>query len=496
MINIPCDLRRVQSVFEDSVKPYINEVNDYCGILQEAEMSRGDIDRIFKSAVKRRGDGEGALSKLSKMRDSSSSALAKLKVSATEIADKVKVEIENGSIDAASARKSFEKYFDTVMARAFGGASVDANKLGEDITASIVASTMKQYPMRVALSEYVLSEGPFDGLSGMISGAASKIGKKAGILDRGVVQVSDLYNAWIAAGKPTDSDEIEDILKTVGFDSGEINAAFKATGVSRSADYDPNVVKLAKLVKANGLEKFVIKYLERFGVTESVELHERKIADSDIKALFTKLLTSELPKARDDHYAANSFAQKYVNKWAKEMKRVDIGDEIPRGYTIKHDGSEYEWMGLLWRDKRIKRIAKKEVARELTDTVMDTLNKPKIALIREIVNFMADRHGSVEWKQVLSDINRIISGASLPQEVRGTAMNRIRDGLTMESSMFHVVNTLLNESGFTWGDIGYDPRNASDGIEELRPMFRDGVLYEGLFSEIVEAHAYGRNRKR
>ena len=88
-----------------------------------------------------------------------------------------------------------------------------------------------------------------------------------------------------------------------------------------------------------------------------------------------------------------------------------------------------------------------------------TLNKAtdpaqKMALTKELVNFMADRKDYPEWQNALGTVQKVIKGAQLSPNFANAAIARAKAGQTMESWQAYWINKLLEAVGYTWKDIG------------------------------------------
>lgn len=85
------------------------------------------------------------------------------------------------------------------------------------------------------------------------------------------------------------------------------------------------------------------------------------------------------------------------------------------------------------------------------------LNKPgadKIALTKELVNYMADRKGTQEWENASTSLKAVLKRAGLDPKFADTALKRIQAGQTMESMQFQFINSLLEAVGLTFADLG------------------------------------------
>jgi hypothetical protein len=77
----------------------------------------------------------------------------------------------------------------------------------------------------------------------------------------------------------------------------------------------------------------------------------------------------------------------------------------------------------------------------------------KIALAKEIVNYLHDRQGDPHLQNIIPGIEHIIKRAGL-RNFAPVALQKIRNGEMFEAWLFNIVNTLLTESNLNWSDIG------------------------------------------
>lgn len=90
-------------------------------------------------------------------------------------------------------------------------------------------------------------------------------------------------------------------------------------------------------------------------------------------------------------------------------------------------------------------------------SVAAELNKPgvnKVALTKELVNYMADRKGTPEWNNASTSLKAILKRAGLDPKFANTALQRVQAGQTMESMQIMFINSLLEEINLTFADLG------------------------------------------
>jgi hypothetical protein len=79
----------------------------------------------------------------------------------------------------------------------------------------------------------------------------------------------------------------------------------------------------------------------------------------------------------------------------------------------------------------------------------------KIALIKELVNSMADRQGSPEWDNAFKGVEGIIKRAGADPNFANAAINNLKAGKTMaEAYQIYFINKLIESVGLTWKDVG------------------------------------------
>ena len=111
------------------------------------------------------------------------------------------------------------------------------------------------------------------------------------------------------------------------------------------------------------------------------------------------------------------------------------------------------------------------------------LNKPganKIALTKELVNFMADRKGTPEWENASDSMKVILKRAGLDPKFANVALQRLQAGQTMESLQMLFINSLLEELNLTFDDL-----ELSESVVEV----------EGIKHYIVEDNSIAQLRK-
>lgn len=79
----------------------------------------------------------------------------------------------------------------------------------------------------------------------------------------------------------------------------------------------------------------------------------------------------------------------------------------------------------------------------------------KMALAKELVNYMADRKDYPEWKNGLATVQQVIKKSGLDPNFANSAVNRINAGQKMaEAWKIFYINKLLEAIDLTWEDLG------------------------------------------
>lgn len=78
----------------------------------------------------------------------------------------------------------------------------------------------------------------------------------------------------------------------------------------------------------------------------------------------------------------------------------------------------------------------------------------KMALAKELVNFMADRKNYPEWQNALATAQQVIQKGIQDPNFTNSAINRLKAGQMMEAWQAYWINKLLESIGFTWKDLG------------------------------------------
>lgn len=79
----------------------------------------------------------------------------------------------------------------------------------------------------------------------------------------------------------------------------------------------------------------------------------------------------------------------------------------------------------------------------------------KIALTKELVNYMADRKDTPEWNNAMGTVQQVIKKSNLDPESASSAMTKLKAGQVMaEAFKIYYINKLLEAVDLTWEDLG------------------------------------------
>jgi len=81
--------------------------------------------------------------------------------------------------------------------------------------------------------------------------------------------------------------------------------------------------------------------------------------------------------------------------------------------------------------------------------------RTKMALAKELVNFMADRKDYPEWQNAIATAQNIIKKGIADPNFANSAMNRLKAGQMMEAWQVYWINKLLESVGYTFKDLGF-----------------------------------------
>jgi hypothetical protein len=263
----------------------------------------------------------------------------------------------------------------------------------------------------------------------------------------------DLERVWKTKyyGSNDHNDIVHMLIKDFGFSKRQI------LPLLRNAHETQPVKRLAAEIKRQGLQKQAIEIIKRVAPTlkESVVL-EKALSDKDIKQLFVKLVQQQGAQgSQADNAESTDTVNSYVKKWASEIKQATDPDE-------------------------------------------------KLGLVKEIVNFLADRHTTTQWQNVKKGVQDIIKRSGIDPTDVDDAIQNINQGVTMESATYELCNSLLQECGIQWQQLGVRPVEVDEGVSLCYTVSCRETLLEDFLTDLVNLHkiqklheqnVYGRSKK-
>lgn len=115
----------------------------------------------------------------------------------------------------------------------------------------------------------------------------------------------------------------------------------------------------------------------------------------------------------------------------------------------------------------------------------------KMALAKELVNFMADRKDYPEWQNALVAAQQIIKKGIPDPNFSNSAINRLKAGQMMEAWQIYWINKLLESIGFTFKDLGLTllKENKKNGLYVLAETkyYKLNKLFESIVTEAKQS---------
>lgn len=125
-------------------------------------------------------------------------------------------------------------------------------------------------------------------------------------------------------------------------------------------------------------------------------------------------------------------------------------------------------------------------------------NAKKMALAKELVNFMADRQNYPEWKNALVTAQQVIKKNITDPNFANSAINRLKAGQVMEAWQAYWINKLLESIGFTFADLGLtllkENKNNGKYIIAEAKYYKLNRLFEGILNEAMTVGQYLKDR--
>ncbi len=121
----------------------------------------------------------------------------------------------------------------------------------------------------------------------------------------------------------------------------------------------------------------------------------------------------------------------------------------------------------------------------------------KIALTKELVNYMADRKGYPEWDNAVATVQQVIKKGAVDPNFANAAVGKIKAGQTMaEAWKVFYINKLLEAVDLSWDDIGLTVLKESTSkhyiIAETK-YYKLNNLFENILNEAQSIGDYLKN---
>ncbi len=111
----------------------------------------------------------------------------------------------------------------------------------------------------------------------------------------------------------------------------------------------------------------------------------------------------------------------------------------------------------------------------------------KVALTKELVNYMADRKGYPEWENGLATVQQVIKRGNIDPNFANAALSKMKAGQTMaEAWKIFYINKLLESVKLSWKDIGLSVLKESTSKNYIIVESKYLKL-NNVFESIVEA---------
>lgn len=201
-----------------------------------------------------------------------------------------------------------------------------------------------------------------------------------------VVTKDQLEKLWTDSGSPRDLDDIVQILSRAGFNNENIKQILKQTGVKFGSARDPKIAALAKIIISTGIKDRVLQYLKnQKGITEAldpkVNLQSITLTDEQIKQIFVSIVGNQVRVKQQSQNDPQNKAQYYLKQWMRSFGMAD--------------------------------------------------QKTKENLIREMVNYWADRKNQPEWKTYVDKLTQIFQHSGLDEPFINRAVMSLQKGKSL-----------------------------------------------------------------
>lgn len=134
-----------------------------------------------------------------------------------------------------------------------------------------------------------------------------------------------------------------------------------------------------------------------------------------------------------------------------------------------------------------------------TDLNATTDKRQKVALTKEIVNFMADRKNYPEWQNTVAAVQQIIKKHNADPNFATAAITKLKAGQTMtEAWRVYFINKFLEAVNLTFNDLGLvllkeNRKNGRYIIAEAK-FYRLNKLFEGIVNEAMSVADFLKKR--
>lgn len=122
--------------------------------------------------------------------------------------------------------------------------------------------------------------------------------------------------------------------------------------------------------------------------------------------------------------------------------------------------------------------------------------RQKMALTKEIVNFMADRKNYPEWENAVTTVQQIIRKNN-QSDFANAAINRLKSGQVMaEAWQIYWINKLLENVGITWNQLGLSvlKENKQKFYIVETKYYKLNKLFENILNEAVSVGEFLKTR--
>jgi hypothetical protein len=200
------------------------------------------------------------------------------------------------------------------------------------------------------------------------------------------VTKDQLEQLWQQAGAPRDLDDVVRILSRAGFNNTHIKEILKQSGLKFGAARDSKIVALAKIIKSTGLKDRVLKYLEaQMGITEAIDptvnLQAITLTDEQIKGIFAAVVGNQVRAKQQAQNEPENRAQYYLKQWMRSFQSAD--------------------------------------------------QKQKENLVREMVNYWADRKNQPDWQTYVPKLTAIFQHSGLDKPFVDRAIMSLQKGKSL-----------------------------------------------------------------